>query len=151
MDYLARRELIRGDKLRDLILLVYLNNKYGLGTAIRPSKLRQYLRYSTGGFYNALDESGYFTRKGDEIQLSSKGERYARMELMSQFRAFNPIAYFLVFFGIVLMAHWYLYTFYKTFLFFDWTVGMSFTILGLVLRFALPFFVYWFLKITKRL
>ena len=148
---MARRERIRGDKLRDLILLVYLNNKYGLGTAIRPSKVRRFLGYSTGGFYNALDESGYFIKKGDEIQLSSKGERYAQMELMVPFRVFNPIAYFLMFFGIILIVHWYLYTFYKTFLPFDWTVGIAFTVVGLFLRFALPFFVYWFLKITKRL
>jgi len=132
------------------MLLVYLNNRYGLGKKIRISKLKQFLGYSTGGIYNALDESGHFIRKLDEITLSDKGERYVRKELLHQYRAFYPISYFLIFFGIVLIAHWYLYTFHNTFLLFDWIVGFSFIIVGLLIRLALLPFLYWFLKIRKR-
>lgn len=144
------KDSIRGDKLRDLILLVYLNNKYGLGTTIKLSKLKQFLSYSTGGLYNALDDSGYFIRKGDEITLSDAGERYARKNLMQRFRAVYPVGYFLTFFGMILIAHWYLLMYHDIFLFFDWTVGLSFILVGLLIRFALPPFAYWILKIRGK-
>ena len=136
--------------MRELILLVYLNNKYGLGKKIKLSKLKQILGYSTGGLYNALDESGFFIRKGDEIVLSASGETYAGKKLLRQFRAMYPIGYFFVFFGIMLIAQWYLYTYYKIFLSFDWTTGISFIVTGLLIRFALPPLVYWILKITRK-
>lgn len=136
--------------MRELILLVYLNNKYGLGKKIKLSKLKQFIGYSTGGLYNALDESGYFIRKGDEIALSASGETYAGKKLLRQFRAMYPIGYFFIFFGIMLIAQWYLYTYYKIFLSFDWTTGISFIVVGLLIRFGLPPLVYWILKITRK-
>jgi len=81
---LRKEDSIKGDKLRDLILLVYLNNKYGLGKKIKISKLKEFLGYSTGGLYNALDESGFFIRKGDGIALSASGETYAGKKLLGQ-------------------------------------------------------------------
>lgn len=148
---MRKRDLIRGDKLRDLILLVYLNDKYGLGKRVKISKLKRFLGYSTGGIYNALDESGYFTRKGDEILLSDKGERYVRKELMQWYRVVYPLGYFMVCFGIVLVGHWYLYTYHDIFLLFNWAVGFAFIGGGLVIRFALPLLTYWLLKITKKM
>lgn len=145
-----KRESLRGDKLRDLILLVYLNNRYGLGKKIRVSNLKQFLDYSTGGLYHALGASGYFKRKGDDITLSKKGEEYVRKELLQPYKALYPIGYFFVFFGIVLIAHWYLLTYHNILLPFDWITGFSFIIMGLFLRFALLSFVYWYLKLRKK-
>lgn len=78
VDTLEKNESIRGDKLRDLVLIVYLNNKYGLGTKIEDSRVQNFLCYSRSGFNTELNESGYFVRKGDEITLSEKGERYVK-------------------------------------------------------------------------
>lgn len=147
---LTKKDLIRGDKLRDLILLVYLNDKYGLGKRVEVSKLKRFLGYSTGGIYNALDESGYFARKGDEILLSDKGEKYVRKELMQWYRVLYPTGYLIVFLGIILVAHWYLYTYHNVFLLFDWSVGFACIAGGLTVRFALPALTYWYLKITKK-
>lgn len=145
------KDSIKGDKLRELILLVYLNDRYGLNKKLKASKLKEFLGYSTGGLYNALDESGYFERNKDEITLSEKGARYAKRELMRQFKAIYPIGYFLLLFGIILVGHWYLLTHHNILLFFDWTVGFSFILGGLLLRFALPAFVFWMLKIRRKI
>lgn len=127
-----------------------MNDRFGFGKKISVSKVKQYLGYSTGGLYNALDDSGYFIRKVDDIVLSKKGEEYVKKELMQPYRAFYPIGYFFVFFGIVLIAHWYLLTYHNVLLHFDWITGFSFIIMGLFLRFALLPFVYWYLKLRKK-
>lgn len=147
---MRKSDLIKGDKLRELILLVYLNDKYWLDKRIEVSNLKKFLHYSTGGIYNALDESGYFERKGNEITLSDRGKRYAIKELMQRYRVLYPLGYFLLFFGIILIIHWYLLTYHRIFLFFDWTVGLSFIVCGLLLRFAMPALTFWFLKIRKK-
>lgn len=148
---LRMRDSIKGDKLRELILLVYLNDRYGLSKKLKVSKLKEILGYSTGGLYNALDESGYFERNKDEIALSEKGVRYAKENLMRQFRAIYPIGYFFLLFGIILIGHWYLLKYHNILLFFDWTVGFSFILGGLLLRLALPAMVFWMLKILRKM
>lgn len=62
-----KEEKLKGDKIRDLILIVYLNNKYDKDKNRIPW-LKEKLGYSTGGIYNALDESGYFERTSDAIR-----------------------------------------------------------------------------------
>jgi len=146
----GKKESIRGDKLRDLIFLVYLNNRYGLGKKIRISKLKQYLGYSTGGLYNALDDSGFFIRKGDDIVLSKLGEKYAKKELLQPYKAFFPVSYLFIIFGIILIVQWYLLAYHNVLLRFDWTTGFAFIITGFFLRFALLPFAYWFLKLQKK-
>ena len=139
-----KKDSIRGDKLRDLIFLVHLNDRFGFGKKISVSKVKQYLGYSAGGVYNALDESGYLIRKGDDIFLSDQGKEYVRKELMQPYHVLHPIGYFFVFFGIILIAHWYLLTYHNFLLYFDWITGASFIIMGLFLRFALLPFLYWY-------
>jgi len=147
---LRKDELIRGDKLRDLVLIVYLNNKYGLGTKIDDAKVQSFIGYSRSGFNTAINESGYFVRKGDEIMLSEKGERYVKKELMPYYKAFNPIGYFLIFLGSLLFLQWYLLTYFKFLLILDWLSGLSIIVGGLLIRFALLPTIYWFLKIRRK-
>lgn len=148
---MGKRDLIKGDMLRDLIFLVYLNNKYGLGKRIRIAKLKKFIGYSTGGVYSALDESGYFLRKGDEIRLSKEGEKYVRKKLLPHYMAFNIVSYFIIFVGVLLLVHWFLRTRYDIIVVFDWLDGLSFIIGGLVMRFALLPLVYWLLKVMKKI
>lgn len=147
---MVERDVIKGDKLHELMLLVHLNSKYGLGTTLKLFKLKKFLDYSPGGLYGALEGSGYFSRKGDEIELSDKGERYVNRKLMAQLRALYSISYFLLFFGIVLIVHWHSYTYHKIFLIFPWTVGLSFIGVGLLIRFGLLPLGYWLLKVRRK-
>ena len=147
---MGKKDLVRGDRLRDLMLLVHLNNRYGLGTKMDDSRLAQFLRYSRTGLRTAIYTSGYFAKKGDEITLTAKGERYVRMELLPTYRAVNPIGYFLVFLGSLLVAQWYLLNYYDTLLVFDWSVGLYVIVGGLVIRFAILPMSYWFLKMRRK-
>lgn len=147
---MGNRELIRGDKLRDLILLVYLNNKYGLGTKVDVSKLKDYIGYTRTGLATALSESAYFIRKGDEITLTDAGERYVKKVWMPYYRAFNPIAYFFIFLGLILLTQWYLLTYNKILLSVDWYAGVALIAGGLLIRFALLPASYWLLKFRRR-
>ena len=136
--------------MRELILLVYLNDRYGFSKKLDVSKLKEFIGYSAGGLYNALDESGYFHRKGDEISLSDKGEKYAKRELMRQYRNLYPLSYVFIFLGIILTAHWYLLQYRDVLLFFDWAVGASLIVCGLIVRFMMPALTLWFLRIFKK-
>ena len=84
-----KEDLVKGDKLRDLILLVYLNNKYGKEKNEIP-ELQEILNYSTGGIYGALDFSGYFQRSPVGIELTEKGKDYLTKKILPQYNAFNP-------------------------------------------------------------
>jgi len=145
----GEKETLKGDKLRELIHLVYLNSKYGTGEA-RISRLKEALGYSTGGIYNALDESGFFDRKGDEIHLTIRGVEYAEKTLLPYFSAFNPIAYMLMFLGTLCILQWYLWSLART-LIFDWRVGTILIVGGIVLRFFLLRLVFWAHKLKKQL
>lgn len=141
---------LKGDKLRELMLFVYLNNKYGRSTKYNISELKQFIGYSAGGIYNALDSSGFFVRNGSDITLSKKGKDYVKKELMHSFENFYPVSYFLVFLGVILLVHWYLYTYHGEYLVFEWNIGLAIVMSGLVLRFALPSLTYIGLIIKKK-
>lgn len=132
------------------MLLVHLNNRYGLGTRMDDSRLAQFLDYSRTGLRTAIDESGYFVRKGAEITLSEKGEIYVKRELLRPYRAVNPIGYLLVFIGSLILVQWYLLSYHKTLLILDWSVALPIIVCGLLVRFALLPMSYWFLKILKK-
>jgi len=137
-----KNEKLRGDRLRDLILLVYLNNKYG-GEKIKLSWLKEKLGYSTGGLYSALDESGYFERKGDEIRLTEKGKAYLREHILPQYTVFYPIGNFLIILGLVLLLQWYLWTYLHTPMIFQWYSAVIVIAGGIILRVFLMRLVYW--------
>jgi len=147
---LTKKDLIKGDRLRDLMLLVHLNNRYGMGTKMDDSRLAEFLHYSRTGLSTAIKESGFFEEKGDEITLSEKGERYVRAELLPSYRAVNPIGYFLIFLGSLLFVQWYLVSYYRTLLVFHWSSGPAVIVFGLFVRFALLPTRYWVLKILKK-
>lgn len=147
---MKNNDLLRGDKLRELMLFIYLNNKYGRITEFAISELKKFTGYSTGGIYNALDSSGYFVRKGSDITLSKTGRDYVKKELMTPFKNIYPLSYLLVFLGFILLLHWYLYTYQDTYLVFEWNVGLAIIVAGLVLRFALPALTYIVLIIKKK-
>ena len=133
-----------------MILLVYLNDRYGIGKKLEIPKLKNFTGYSTGGLYSALDDSGYFERKRDEITLTDKGERYDKKELTRQLTILYPLCYFLILFGIIMIGHWYLLTYHNTLLLFNWPVGFSLVLGGLLIRFVLPALGLWILKLRKK-
>jgi len=141
---------LKGDKLRELILLVHLNEKYGSGN-VRISRLKKTLDYSTGGIYNALDESGYFKHKGDVITLSNKGHEYIKKQWVRYFSIVNPLSYFIIIVGALLFLSWYLKVYHNAFLVFNWYQGIVVIIAGLIIRFGLMRLMFWTLRAQKKL
>ena len=142
--------MLKGDKLRDLMLFIHLNNEYGRSNEFNISDLKKFIGYSSGGMYNALDNSGYFVREGNAISLTQKGKDYVKKELMTSFKNFHSISYLLFYLGFIFLVHWYLYTQFDIYLFFDWQVGAGLLIGGFLLRFTLPRLTYFALLLKKK-
>lgn len=139
------KDSLKGDKLRDLILLVHLNNKYGKGKN-EISELKDKLGYSTGGIYSAIDYSGYFERTPSSIFLSAKGEDYLKKYVMPQYDIFRMIGYCILFIGFLLIFQWFAWTYLKTTLLFPWYSDLGFIIFGIVLSFLMLRLKYLFFK-----
>jgi hypothetical protein len=129
-----KEEKLRGDKLRELILLVYFNNKYDKDKNKIPW-LREKLGYSTGGLYNALDDSGYFDRKQDEINLTEKGIDYLNNHILPQYTIVYPICNAVIILGFVLLLQWYFWTYTKAAMIFPWYSALMIIAMGLTIRF----------------
>ena len=145
----GKQEKLKGDKLRELILLVYFNNKYDKSKN-KISWLKENLGYSTGGLYSALDYSGYFERKGDEINLTEKGSSYLKREILPHYTVFNPIGNFFIMIGLFLLFQWYLWTYSKTLLIFQWYSALLIIAGGIVVRFFFMRLTYQIMKRQKQ-
>ena len=145
-----KNKKLRGDKIRDLLLLIYLNEKYG-GGKVRISALKETLEYSTGGIYGALDESGYFERRGDVVTLSQNGQEYVKKQWIPYLQVVNPFSYFLIVIGSLFFMSWFLRTYYDTILTFGWYEGILMIIAGLILRFAFSRIMYWFYRLRRKM
>ena len=129
-------DLLKGDKLRDLILLVHLNNKYGNGRN-EISELKEALGYSTGGIYSAIDSSGYFERKPDGILLTQRGKDYLKSNILPQYDIFKTIGYAMLFLGFLLIFQWLEWIYFGTYLVFPWYSDLGFVGIGILLSFLM--------------
>lgn len=143
-----RKKSFRGDKLRELILLVYFNNKYDKDKNRMPW-LKENLGYSTGGLYHALDNSGYFEKNKDEISLTEKGTNYLNKHILPQYTVFYPIGNLLIILGLVFLLQWYLWTYVNTLMIFQWYSAIMVIAGGIVVRFFLMRLSYWMMKRKK--
>jgi len=144
------KDLLKGDKLRDLILLVHLNNKYGKGRNDTP-ELKEILGYSTGGIYNALNESGFFERRTDGLHLTNKGEDYLRGRILPQYDIFKTMGLTFVFLGFVFYLQWFQWTYKQTNLVFPWYSALSIIALGIFMRFFILRTKYFLVKRRKKM
>lgn len=142
-------ELVKGDKLRDLILLVHLNNKYGKGKNEIPA-LKEMLEYSTGGIYGALNDSGYFERTLDEIRLTEKGETYLNKKILPRYDILRSTGNILIVIGAVFIFQWINWTYLQKVTIMPWHFGLIVLISGVVFRFLGLRIDYWVIKRKKK-
>ena len=143
-----KKNLFRGDKLRELIFFVYLNEKYGTGET-QISRLKRSLGYSTGGIYNAIDDSGYFQRSGDIIRLTENGSKYVKEKILTQYSALNPFCYLFILLGANIIFFWILKNFMNISVVFEWYQGVALIIGGLIIRFLKFRLTHLILKLRK--
>jgi hypothetical protein len=143
-------EDLRGDKLRELILWVYLHNKYEKDR-IKMSFLREKVGYrSPGGLYSAINSSGYFDRENDEITLSERGLDYLNKRILPQYKAFDPVANFLIVLGLVFLVQWYFYTYLNSPMVIPWYSATICIAVGIFLKFFFMRIGYWIMKRSKK-
>jgi hypothetical protein len=143
-----KEEKLKGDKLRDLILVVYLNNKYDKDKNRIPW-LKEKLGYSTGGIYNALNDSGFLERTGDEIYLTEKGTDYLNKQILPHYTAFNPLGNFLIVLGLVFLLQWYSWTYSHVAAIVPWYSAIIIIGAGILVRFLFLRIVHLMMKMSK--
>jgi hypothetical protein len=142
-------EKLKGDKMRDLILMVYLNNKYDKDKNRIPW-LKEKLGYSTGGLYNALDESGYFERTSDGICLTEKGINYLNKQILPQYTAFYSVGNLLITLGFVFLLQWYFWTYTQTPIIIPWHSAIIIIAGGILVRFFFLRLNHLIMKMKKK-
>ena len=136
--------------MRDLILLVYLNNKYGKGKNDIP-ELKEILGYSTGGIYSALDSSGHFERTPTGIKLTGKGEDYLKGRILPQFSIYTTLGDVLVLLGAVFLIQWIERAYLDYNMIFPWHFSFLLIGLGLFVRFFILRFYRFVIKRRKNM
>ena len=142
-------EKLKGDKMRALILMVYLNNKYDKDKNRIPW-LKEKLEYSTGGLYSALDDSGYFERTPDGIRLTEKGTNYLNKQILPQYTAFYPLGNILITLGFVFLLQWYFWTYTQTPIIIPWYSAIIIIAGGILVRFFFLRLNHLILKMKKK-
>ena len=116
------------------------------------SKIKNTLDYeSIGAVHDVVKNSGFFMQEGDEIRLSEEGMEYVKGRILPYFSAFNPISYFLVIIGILVLLQWYLRVYANIPIAFDWYAGLALVLGGLILRFLFYRILFWAMKLRKTL
>jgi hypothetical protein len=145
-----KEENLRGDKLRELILWVYLHNKYEKDK-IRMSFLKEKVGYrGPGGLYSAINSSGYFDKERDEITLTEKGVEYLNRKILPSYKAFDPVGNFLIVLGLVFLLQWYVWTYQHSPLIIPWYSAIICVVVGIVVRFYFMRIGYWIMKHSKK-
>lgn len=142
---------LKGEMLRELIFLVYLNNRYGKGKT-KISELGEIIGYSSpGGIYHALDNSGYFERNCDEIKLTELGKQYLNKEILKEHQLTKTIGNALIIIALVLLYQWVMFTYFDYVAIISWINVIPLLIVGIITRFFILRIKYWLIKRQKRM
>jgi len=145
-----KEETLRGDKLRELILWVHLHNKFEKDK-IRMSFLKEKVGYhGPGGLYSAINSSGYFDKKNDEITLSQRGVGYLNRQILPQYKVFNTVGNLLIVLGLVFLLQWYFWTYLNNPLVIPWYSAIIFVATGIVVRVFFMRIGYWIMKHSRK-
>lgn len=141
---------LKGEKMKKLIFLVYLNNKYGKGNN-NISELETMVGYSSpGGIYDAINNSGYFEKTINGITLTDQGRKVLEKELLAPYQITNIVSYFVIFFGVLMLFQWAEWTYVNELVIIPWYSSLIVIIVGLAIRFLMVRFSYWIIKRNKK-
>jgi hypothetical protein len=93
----VRKKAVRGDKLRDALLFVYMHNRFSKDK-IKVADLKKIVDYSAGGAYSAF-ESRYLEKTGDEIYVTEEGEDYVKNRILPQYDVYKSYGNILLILG----------------------------------------------------
>lgn len=144
----VRSKAVRGDKLRNVLLFVYMNQKFSK-SKIKVADLKKIVDYSTGGAYSAF-ESDYLEKTGDEICLTEEGKDYVEERILPKYDAYKSYGYILFALGILFLFQWFEWTYRNVPLILPWYFGVIILAFGLFLRFLTLRFDYYIIKRSKK-
>ncbi len=142
---LVRKKAVRGDKLRDVLLYVYMHNRFSK-EKIKVSELKKIVDYSAGGVYSAF-ESPFLEKTGDEIHLTEEGTKYVKERILPKYGIYQSYGTVLLLVGIFFGFQWFEWTFVKVSI----IPSLYFTIILMAFGVFLRFFILRFnFYITRR-
>jgi len=103
-----------------------------------------------GGLYSAINSSGYFDRKNDEITLTEKGFDYLNGKILPQYKVANPIGNFMIILGLVFLLQWYSWTYLNSPMVIPWYSAIICLVVGIVVRVYMLKVGYWIMKHSKK-
>jgi hypothetical protein len=146
---MVRGKAVRGDKLRDVLLFVYMNDKFSKDK-IKVADLKKIADYSTGGAYSAF-ESPYIEKRGDEIHLTEEGKDYVKNRILPHYDAYKSYGNVLLILGFFLFFQWFEWTYLNVPVIPTWYLALTVFIFGLFLRFFILRFNFYVTKKRKKI
>jgi hypothetical protein len=104
--------MLRGDKRRDVLLYVYMHNKFSK-EKIRVADLKKIGDYSPGGMYSAF-ESPYIVKNGEEIRLTEEGKQYVEERILPRYDIYRSYGNMMLLIGFFLAFQWFEWNFMHT-------------------------------------
>jgi hypothetical protein len=146
---LVRKKAVRGDKLRDVLLYVYMHNKFSKDK-IKVADIKKIVGYSPGGAYSAF-ESSYLEKTGDEIHLTEEGKDYVKSRILPQFDTYKSYGNALLFLGFFFFFQWFEWTYLSVPVIPSWYFALVLFGCGLFLRFFVLRFNFYVTKKRKKM
>jgi hypothetical protein len=146
---LVRKKAVRGDKLRDVLLYVYMHNRFSKDK-IKVADLKKIVEYSPGGAYSAF-ESSYLEKTGDEIHLTEEGKDYVKNRILPQFNIYKSYGNVLLLLGFFFFFQWFEWTYLNVPVIPSWYFALMIFGFGLFLRFFILRFNFYVTKKRKKM
>jgi hypothetical protein len=134
---------IKGDKLRNAILIVWLASKYDKN--LSAAKLRRIIGYDSSGLYSA-SESGWFKQEKDKIVLTDKANSYLHETLLKPHSNIRTLLIYFAFVPAINFLDWYLLTSFNINMSYHPLVSIAFFILFLLIALNWYRLVWWTFK-----
>ncbi len=105
----SKESRLRGDIKRELLFLIYLQDKYEKD-GITTSTLRRMVGYKgSGGIYsaiNSLKNAGFVEEKDGNLKPTPRGERYVKDNFLYAFDIIGMFGFLLIFVGLIFLYQW---------------------------------------------
>jgi hypothetical protein len=146
---LVKKKAVRGDKLRDAILYVYLHTEFSKDK-IKVADLKKTVGYGSGGAYSAF-ESRYLEKINDEIRLTEEGIDYVKSRILPKFDIYKSYGNVIITISVFFFVQWLEWTYLNVAIIPGWYFALMLLILGIFLRFFVLRFDFFVMKKRKKM
>lgn len=143
---------LKGDIKRELLFLIYLEDKYGTDE-LSTSALRRIVGYKgSGGIYSAissLKNAGFVEEKNGSLAPTAKGVKYVKENFLQVFDVIGIFGFIFIFVGLLFLFQWSMKVVFQIDVVFTSPIpAVVFLALGLLLRYGFLRLSYWIKRKT---